>query len=79
MRTTTVPKWSGFRFSRIKLAALTLVAALASPVWAGEGIVLEIDPQAIAEILPLAVEAVSIQQRAKDPNAFVPIEIKLAK
>ena len=79
MRTTTVPKGSGFRFSRIKLAALTLVAALAAPVWAGEGIVLEIDPQAIAEILPLAVEAVSIQQRAKDPSAFVPIEIKLAK
>lgn len=79
MRTTTVPKGSGFRFSRIKLAALTLVAALAAPVWAGEGIVLEIDPQAIVEILPLATEAIAIQQRAKDPNAFVPIEIKLAK
>ena len=76
MRTTTVPKGSGFRFSRIKLAALTLVAALAAPVWAGEGIVLEIDPQAIAEILPLAVEAVSIQQRAVEREAKHAAELR---
>ena len=76
MRTTTVPKGSGFRFSRIKLAALTLVAALAAPVWAGEGIVLEIDPQAIAEILPLAVEAVSIQQRAAEREAKHAAELR---
>ena len=76
MGTTTVPKGSGFRFSRIKLAALTLVAALAAPGWAGEGIVLEIDPQAIAEILPLAVEAVSIQQRAVEREAKHAAELR---
>ena len=62
-----------------KALVVALAAALSLCASAGEGIMLEIDPQAIAEILPLAVEAVSIQQRANDPNAFVPIEIKLAK
>ena len=46
--------------------ALALAAALVVPVSAGEGIVLEIDPQAIVEILPLATEALAIQQRAME-------------
>ena len=59
-----------------RLTTLVVAAALAAPVWAGEGIVLEIDPQAIAEILPLAVEAVSIQQRAAEREAKHAAELR---
>ena len=60
----------------LRLTTLVVAAALAAPVWAGEGIVLEIDPQAIAEILPLAVEAVSIQQRAAEREAKHAAELR---
>ena len=53
----------------IKLAVLALSAMLASVATAGEGIVLEIDPQAVMEILPLAAEALAIQQRATEREA----------
>ena len=49
-----------------RLTTLVVAAALAAPVWAGEGNVLEIDPQAVMEILPLAAEALAIQQRAAE-------------
>ena len=52
-----------------KALVVALATALSLCASAGEGIVLEIDPQAIAEILPLAVEAVSIQQRAAEREA----------
>ena len=53
-----------------------MATALAAPVWAGEGIVLEIDPQAIVEILPLATEAIAIQQRAMEREAKHAVELK---
>ena len=59
-----------------RLTTLVVAAALAAPVWAGEGIVLEIDPQAIVEILPLATEAIAIQQRAREREAKHAIELK---
>ena len=58
------------------LTALVVAAALAAPVWAGEGIVLEIDPQAIVEILPLATEAIAIQQRAAEREAKHAAELR---
>ena len=59
-----------------RLTTLVVSAALAAPVWAGEGIVLEIDPQAIVEILPLATEALAIQQRAEEREAKHAAELK---
>lgn len=59
-----------------RLTTLVVAAALAAPVWAGEGIVLEIDPQAIVEILPLATEAIAIQQRAMEREAKHAVELK---
>ena len=56
--------------------ALALAAALVVPVSAGEGIVLEIDPQAIVEILPLATEALAIQQRAMEREAKHAAELR---
>ncbi len=53
----------------MKLAVLALSAMIASVAAAGEGIVLEIDPQAVMEILPLAAEALAIQQRATEREA----------
>ena len=53
----------------MKLAVLALSAMIASVATAGEGIVLEIDPQAVMEILPLAAEALAIQQRATEREA----------
>ena len=53
-----------------------MATALAAPVWAGEGIVLEIDPQAIVEILPLATEAIAIQQRAAEREAKHAAELR---
>ncbi|MBQ3808158.1 MAG: hypothetical protein II840_09420 [Kiritimatiellae bacterium] len=53
----------------MKLAVLALSAMIASVATAGEGIVLEIDPQAVIEILPLAAEALAIQQRATEREA----------
>ena len=58
------------------LTALVVAATLATPVWAGEGIVLEIDPQAIVEILPLATEAIAIQQRAAEREAKHAAELR---
>ena len=60
----------------IKLAVLALSAMLASVAAAGEGIVLEIDPQAVMEILPLAAEALAIQQRAMEREAKHAVELK---
>ena len=60
----------------IKLAVLALSAMLASVAAAGEGIVLEIDPQAVMEILPLAAEALAIQQRAMEREAKHAAELK---
>jgi hypothetical protein len=45
--------------------ALAGIVAWSAPA-AVEGISLEVDPQAVMEILPLAVEAVAIQQRAAE-------------
>ncbi|MBR3957035.1 MAG: hypothetical protein IKJ89_04215 [Kiritimatiellae bacterium] len=59
-----------------RLTTLVVAAALAAPVWAGEGIVLEIDPQAIVEILPLATEAIAIQQRAMEREAKHAAELR---
>ena len=59
-----------------RLTTLVVAAALAAPVWAGEGIVLEIDPQAIVEILPLATEAIAIQQRAAEREAKHAAELR---
>ena len=56
--------------------ALAIAAALVVPVSAGEGIVLEIDPQAIVEILPLATEALAIQQRAMERETKHAVELK---
>ena len=53
----------------MKFAVLALSAMIASVAAAGEGIVLEIDPQAVMEILPLAAEALAIQQRATEREA----------
>ena len=56
-----------------KFIALALAGAV---VWSApaavEGISLEVDPQAVMEILPLAVEAVAIQQRADGGGDYVP-------
>ena len=60
----------------MKLAVLALSAMLASVAAAGEGIVLEIDPQAVMEILPLAAEALAIQQRAMEREAKHAAELK---
>ena len=60
----------------MKLAVLALSAMLASVAAAGEGIVLEIDPQAVMEILPLAAEALAIQQRAVEREAKHTEELK---
>ena len=59
-----------------RLTTLVVAAALAAPVWAGEGIVLEIDPQARVEILPLATEAIAIQQRAAEREAKHAAELR---
>ena len=59
-----------------RLTTLVVAAALAAPVWAGEGIVLEIDAQAIVEILPLATEAIAIQQRAMEREAKHAAELR---
>lgn len=59
-----------------RLTTLVVAAALAAPVWAGEGIVLEIDPQAIVEILPLATEAIAIQQRAMERESKHAAELR---
>ena len=59
-----------------KALVVALATALSLCASAGEGIVLEIDPQAIAEILPLAVEAVSIQQRAAEREAKHAAELR---
>lgn len=59
-----------------RLTTLVVAAALAAPVWAGEGIVLEIDHQAIVEILPLATEAIAIQQRAAEREAKHAAELR---
>ena len=53
----------------MKFAVLALFATVAAVATAGEGIVLEIDPQAVMEILPLAAEALAIQQRATEREA----------
>lgn len=53
----------------MKFAVLALFATVAAVATAGEGIVLEIDPQAVIEILPLAAEALAIQQRATEREA----------
>ena len=60
----------------MKCAVLALSAMVAAVAVAGEGIVLEIDPQAIVEILPLAAEALAIQQRAAEREAQHAIELK---
>ena len=60
----------------MKLAVLALSTMLASVAAAGEGIVLEIDPQAVMEILPLAAEALAIQQRAMEREAKHAAELK---
>lgn len=59
-----------------KALVVALATALSLCASAGEGIMLEIDPQAIAEILPLAVEAVSIQQRAAEREAKHAAELR---
>ena len=48
----------------MKLAVFALSAMVAAVAAAGDGIVLEIDPRAIVEILPLAMDAIAIQQCA---------------
>ena len=50
------------KFIALALAGIVVWSAPA----AVEGISLEVDPQAVMEILPLAVEAVAIQQRAAE-------------
>ena len=50
-----------FRFMAMSLAAMICAGAVAD-----EGISLEIDPQAVLEILPLAAEALEIQSRAME-------------
>ena len=46
-----------------------LALAVALPLAAADGIALDVDPQAIMEILPLATEAIAIQQRAEAREA----------
>ena len=60
----------------MKIAMLALSAMIAAVAAAGEGIVLEIDPQAVMEILPLAAEALAIQQRAMEREAQHAVELK---
>ena len=50
-----------FKFMAMSLAAMICAGAVAD-----EGISLEIDPQAVLEILPLAAEALEIQSRAME-------------
>jgi len=52
-----------------KAIALALAAMLAAGARAADGLSLDIDPQAIMEILPLATEAIAIQQRANAREA----------
>ena len=59
-----------------KALVVALATALSLCASAGEGIVLEIDPQAIVEILPLATEAIAIQQRAMEREAKHAVELK---
>ena len=59
-----------------KALVVALATALSLCASAGEGIVLEIDPQAIVEILPLAAEALAIQQRAAEREAQHAVELK---
>ena len=59
-----------------KALVVALATALSLCASAGEGIVLEIDPQAIVEILPLATEALAIQQRAMEREAKHAAELR---
>ena len=59
-----------------KALVVALATALSLCASAGEGIVLEIDPQAIVEILPLATEAIAIQQRAAEREAKHAAELR---
>ena len=52
-----------------KMFAGALALAVALPLAAADGIALDVDPQAILEILPLATEAMAIQQRAEAREA----------
>ena len=60
----------------MKLAVLALSVMIAAVAAAGESIVLEIEPQAIVELLPLAAEALAIQQRATEREAKHAEELK---
>jgi hypothetical protein len=53
-------------FMSVALAATLSAVAFADGALSLGGITLDVDPQAIVEILPLAVEAVAIQQRAAE-------------
>ena len=62
-----------------EIARCTLLAALAValPLAAtADGISLEVDPQAVMEILPLAAEAIAIQQRAEAREAKHAAELR---
>lgn len=54
------------KFMSVALAATLSAATFADGAMSLGGITLDVDPQAIVEILPLAVEAVAIQQRAAE-------------
>ena len=60
----------------MKLAVFALSAMVAAVAAAGDGIVLEIDPRAIVEILPLAMDAIAIQQCAMEREAKHAAELR---
>jgi len=59
-----------------RLLVFVLAAAICARAAADEGISLEIDPQAVLEILPLAAEALEIQARATEREARHAAELR---
>ena len=59
-----------------RLLVFVLAAAVCAGAAADEGISLEIDPQAVMEILPLAAEALEIQARATEREARHAAELR---
>ena len=59
-----------------RFMAAAIVAVMCAGAAAGEGISLEIDPQAVLEILPLAAEALEIQVRAAEREARHAAELR---
>lgn len=51
-----------------RFMAMALAAVMCAGVVADEGVLLEIDPRAVLEILPLAAEAMEIQVRSPTPR-----------